>query len=60
MEEGEGQVEEEKVLGQEEEEEDSYTGLAPGVDDQCERLPVVCVAGSFHQTVLAANPRNQV
>ena len=62
MEEGELEIYKEKELEEgeleiykemEEEEEVGCTGVT-------ECLLVVCVAGSFHQTVLASNPRNQV
>ena len=51
-------VEEEVV--EEVEEEDGCTWVTAGLADNCECLPVVSVAGSFHETVLASNPRNQV
>ena len=69
MEEGKVEIDKEKVkekemvvvvVVEEEEEVDGCTDLTAGGDDQSECLPVVSVAGSFHQSVLASNPRNQV
>ena len=51
-----------KEKAMEEEEVDGCSGVTAGAGagDQSQCFPVVSVVGSFHQTVLASNPRNQV